>query len=95
MKLDKLSWSDLVREAQEKQLSLADYLLERSAAQAELEPAQLLEEMAARLKVMEDAVAFGLTGVRSNSGLTGGSAKKMAAYENAQKEQNPPDYWDR
>ena len=48
MKLDKLSWSDLVREAQEKQLPLADYLLERSAAQAELEPAQLLEEMCIR-----------------------------------------------
>lgn len=90
MKLDKLSWADLVREAQEKQLPLAEYLLERSAAQAELEPAQLLEEMAARLKVMEDAVAFGLTGVRSNSGLTGGSAKKMAAYENVQKEQKSP-----
>lgn len=95
MKLDKLSWSDLVREAQEKQLPLADYLLERSAAQAEVEPAQLLEEMAARLKVMEDAVAFGLTGVRSNSGLTGGSAKKWQRMKTRKRNKNPPDYWDR
>lgn len=58
MKLDKLSWAHLLREAQEKQLSLAEYLLARCAAQAEMEPAQLMKEMAARLKVMEQAVVL-------------------------------------
>ena len=88
MKLDKLSWAYLVREAQEKQKNLADYLLERAAEQTEMKPTELMEEMAARLRVMEEAVAFGLTGVRSNSGLTGGSAQRMSDYEKALREQN-------
>ena len=80
MKQDKLSWARLVSQSEAKQLPLLDYLLERSAAQLETEKASILAKMDAMLQVMEEAVAFGMTGVTSNSGLTGGSAKKLKEY---------------
>lgn len=75
-----MSWARLVSESEEKQLPLLDYLLERSAAQLETDRAAILTKMDAMLQVMEEAVAFGMTGVTSNSGLTGGSAKKLKEY---------------
>ena len=79
MKQDKLAWARLVGEAEAKQLPLIEYLLERSAAQLETDKASVLARMESMLQVMEEAVAFGMTGVRSNSGLTGGSAKMWSA----------------
>ena len=84
MKKDKLSWAQLVREAEKKNLPLIDYLLERSAAQLETDRASILAKMETMLQVMEEAVAFGLTGVKSNSGLTGGSGKKLKEYIDSQ-----------
>lgn len=75
-----MSWARLVSQSEEKQLPLLDYLLERSAAQLETEKASILAKMDSMLQVMEEAVAFGMTGVTSNSGLTGGSAKKLKEY---------------
>ena len=75
-----MSWARLVSQSEAKQLSLLDYLLERSAAQLETEKVYILAKMDAMLQVMEEAVAFGMTGVTSNSGLTGGSAKKLKEY---------------
>ncbi|HBX74688.1 MAG: L-serine ammonia-lyase, iron-sulfur-dependent, subunit alpha [Acidaminococcaceae bacterium] len=80
MKQDKLAWAQLVREAEAKQLPLTEYLLERSAAQLETDKGSVLAKLESMLQVMEEAVAFGLTGVKSNSGLTGGSAKKLKEY---------------
>ena len=75
-----MSWARLVSESEKKQLPLLDYLLERSAAQLETEKVYILAKMDSMLQVMEEAVAFGMTGVTSNSGLTGGSAKKLKEY---------------
>ena len=75
-----MSWARLVSQSEAKQLPLPDYLLERSAAQLETDQAAILAKMDAMLQVMEEAVAFGMTGVTSNSGLTGGSAKKLKEY---------------
>lgn len=75
-----MSWARLVSQSEAKQLTLLDYLLERSAAQLETDQAAILAKMDAMLQVMEEAVAFGMTGVTSNSGLTGGSAKKLKEY---------------
>ena len=80
MKKDKLSWARLVSEAETKQLPLIDYLLELSAAQVETDKAAVLKKTESMLQVMEEAVAYGMTGVKSNSGLTGGSAKKLKEY---------------
>lgn len=75
-----MSWARLVSQSEAKQLTLLDYLLERSAAQLETEKVYILAKMDSMLQVMEEAVAFGMTGVTSNSGLTGGSAKKLKGY---------------
>lgn len=86
-----MSWARLVSQSEAKQLSLLDYLLERSAAQLETDQAAILAKMDAMLQVMEEAVAFGMTGVTSNSGLTGGSAKKLKEYmETIQADGNRP-----
>ena len=39
---------------------------------------------------MEESVAFGMTGVKSNSGLTGGSAKKLKEYIETQQSKTQP-----
>ena len=80
MKKDKLSWAQMVCEAEDKGLTLIDFLLERSAAQLETDKQSVLERMGEMFRVMEESVAFGMTGVKSNSGLTGGSAKKRKEY---------------
>ena len=80
MRRDKLAWAQLVSEAEAKGMALFDYLLERNAVQMEMDKDSVFRKMEDMLQVMEDAVAFGLTGVRSNSGLTGGSAKKLKDY---------------
>lgn len=86
-----MSWARLVSQSEAKQLTLLDYLLERSAAQLETEKVYILAKMDSMLQVMEEAVAFGMTGVTSNSGLTGGSAKKLKEYmETIQADGNRP-----
>lgn len=75
---DKISLNALIDEAEAAKLSLSAYLLPQSAADLEITEAELLDKMSAMLKVMQEAVDYGLTGVHSHSGLTGGSALKLA-----------------
>lgn len=75
---DKISLNALLGEAESKNISLNALLVPLSAADLEITEAELLARMAAMLKVMEESAAYGLTGVRSHSGLTGGSAKTLA-----------------
>lgn len=74
----------MVCEAEDKGLTLIDFLLERSAAQLETDKQSVLERMGGMFRVMEESVAFGMTGVKSNSGLTGGSAKHLKEYFQAE-----------
>lgn len=90
MKKDKLSWAQMVCEAEDKGLTLIDFLLERSAAQLETDKQSVLERMGEMFRVMEESVAFGMTGVKSNSGLTGGSAKKLKEYLETQQSKTQP-----
>lgn len=90
MKKDKLSWVQMVCEAEDKGLTLIDFLLERSAAQLETDKQSVLERMGEMFRVMEESVAFGMTGVKSNSGLTGGSAKKLKEYIETQQSKTQP-----
>ena len=90
MKKDKLSWAQMVCEAEDKGLTLIDFLLERSAAQLETDKQSVLERMGEMFRVMEESVAFGMTGVKSNSGLTGGSAKKLKEYIEPQQSNTRP-----
>ena len=74
---DKISLNALLSEAESKNISLSTLLVPISAAELEITEAELLAQMADMLKVMEESAAYGLTGVRSHSGLTGGSALKL------------------
>ncbi len=78
MKNDKLSLNVWIDEATAKEQSMQEYLLEYNLRQLECSREALLEKMQAMLKVMEESINYGLTGVRSHSGLTGGDAKKLA-----------------
>ena len=80
----------MVCEAEDKGLTLIDFLLERSAAQLETDKQSVLERMGEMFRVMEESVAFGMTGVKSNSGLTGGSAKKLKEYIETQQSKTQP-----
>ncbi len=77
MKNDKLSLNRWIDEAEAKGQSMDEFLLEYNMRQLECSQEELLEKMQGMLKVMEESIAFGLTGVRSHSGLTGGDAKKL------------------
>lgn len=75
---DKISLNALINEAKSKNISFNKLVVPVSAADLEITETELLAKMAEMFKVMEDSAAYGLTGVRSHSGLTGGSAKKLA-----------------
>lgn len=77
MKNDKLSLNRWIAEAEEKGQSLQEFLMEYNMRQLECDRGQLLDKMKEMLCVMRQSIDFGLTGVRSRSGLTGGDAKKL------------------
>lgn len=77
MKNDKLSLNRWIAEAQSKNQSMQEFLINYNAAQLETDREKLLAQMGEMLAVMQSSIEHGLTGVRSHSGLTGGDAKKM------------------
>ncbi len=77
MKKDKLSLNSWIAEAEAKEQSLQEFLIEYNAKELECSKEELLAKMEAMLAVIKESIDFGLTGVRSRSGLTGGDAKKL------------------
>lgn len=77
MKNDKLSLNRWIAEAEEKHQSLQEFLIDYNMRQLECDREQLLNKMKEMLRVMRQSIEFGLTGVRSHSGLTGGDARKL------------------
>lgn len=73
----KLSLKTWIDESEQQGLTLHNYLLRLSAEEMEMTENAILEEMLELFRVMEESATFGLTGVRSHSGLTGGAAKKL------------------
>ncbi len=84
MKKDKLSLNVWIDEANASGKSMQEYLIEYNVRQLECTREALLVKMQEMLKVMEDSITFGLSGVCSRSGLTGGDAKKFLAASDAQ-----------
>lgn len=78
MKKEMLSLNGWIDEATGWQQPLDEFLLDYNMRELECSQEDLLEQMKAMLAVMEKSVEYGLTGVRSHSGLTGGDAKKLA-----------------
>jgi hypothetical protein len=77
MAKDKLSLAAWIEESERKGISLRETLIANNANAMGVEPQVLLSKMADMLKVMRASIDYGLTGVRSRSKLTGGSAKKL------------------
>lgn len=77
MKNDKLSLKQWIDEAEANGQSLQEFLLDYNAKQLECSKEELLAKMDVMLKVIKESIDFGLTGVRSHSGLTGGDAKRL------------------
>lgn len=75
MKKDKLSLNSWISEAEASGKSMQEFLIEYNAKELECSKEELLAKMEAMLVVIKESIDFGLTGVRSHSGLTGGAAK--------------------
>mgnify|MGYP003300776085 FL=1 len=77
MKKDKLSLNSWISEAEASGKSMREFLIEYNAKELECSKEELLAKMEAMLVVIKESIDFGLTGVRSHSGLTGGAAKRL------------------
>lgn len=77
MKKDKLSLNAWISEAEAEQKSMQEFLIDYNAKELECSKEELLGKMEAMLVVIKESIDFGLTGVRSHSGLTGGAAKRL------------------
>ena len=77
MKKDKLSLNSWIAEAEASGKSMQEFLIEYNAKELECSKEELLAKMEAMLEVIKESIDFGLTGVRSHSGLTGGAAKRL------------------
>lgn len=77
MKQDALSLNAWISEASAWQQPLDDFLIDYNMRQLECSAEELLAKMQYMLDVMRDSIEFGLTGVRSRSGLTGGDGLKL------------------
>ena len=73
-KLTLLAWLD---EASASNLSFGNFCLQTQAGELELSETALLERMKQTLSVMQDAIAYGLSGVRSTGGLVGGDGLRL------------------
>ena len=77
MKKDKLSLNGWIAEAEAKGQSMQEFLIDYNAKELECSKEELLAKMERMLVVIKKSIDFGLTGVRSHSGLTGGDAKRL------------------
>ena len=56
---------------------MQEFLIDYNAKELECSKEELLTKMERMLVVIKESIDFGLTGVRSHSGLTGGDAKRL------------------
>lgn len=75
-----LSLAGMFAEAERKKLPLTEYLLEYNFSETDISKEEILAEMKRLLAVMEAAIEHGLTGVRSQSGLSGGEGVALKNY---------------
>ena len=77
MNKDKLSLNGWIAEAEAKGQSMQEFLIDYNAKELECSKEELPAKMERMLVVIKESIDFGLTGVRSHSGLTGGDAKRL------------------
>lgn len=72
--------AEIVSTAERENKSIAELMIEQEQRTSGSSRAEVIEKMQANLEVMRKATQRGAKGVQSSTGLTGGAAKKMAAY---------------
>lgn len=72
--------AELVALAEERSCKLAHVMIEQEMEVKRMTREAVIAQMERNLDVMEQAVARGLSGVKSHSGLTGGDAVKVRQY---------------
>ena len=77
MKKDKLSLNAWIEKAEANGQFMQEFLIDYNAKELECSKEELLAKMERMLEVIKESIDFGLTGVRSRSGLTGGDAKRL------------------
>ena len=77
MKKDKLSLNAWIAKAEANGQSMQEFLIDYNVKELECSKEELLAKMERMLEVIKESIDFGLTGVRSRSGLTGGDAKRL------------------
>ena len=77
--MEKLSLQEWIDGANATKQSFGDYVLSMQSRQLEISQSEMLARMESVLKVMEESIRVGLTGVRSMGGLAGGDGKKVLA----------------
>ncbi|MEG1727459.1 MAG: L-serine ammonia-lyase, iron-sulfur-dependent, subunit alpha [Acidaminococcaceae bacterium] len=84
MNKDKLSLAEWIQTAEEAGVPLHEILIQNNAEALDLTPAEVLSKMEAMLEVMNQSITFGLSGVRSHSNLSGGSAQILAQAQKSE-----------
>ena len=77
MKKDKLSLNAWIEKAEANGQFMQEFLIDYNAKELECSKEELIAQMERMLEVIKESIDFGLTGVRSRSGLTGGDAKRL------------------
>lgn len=72
--------ADMVAQATQAKISIGQLMLAEEAELDSLSEEQVYQRMQKQARVMREAVARGLKGIRSHSGMTGGDALKLQAY---------------
>ena len=82
--MDKLALLSWIEEAVASDISFGRYCLQTQAAELEITENVLMQRMQEYLAVMRGAIDYGLTGVRSTSGLSGGDGLRLKNWHSTQ-----------
>ena len=78
---EKLSLQEWIDQASKENKSFGDFCIDYQVKDLEITKEELLERMTVILKVMEESIEIGLSGVKSMGGLVGGNAKLLDTYQ--------------
>lgn len=78
---EKLSLQEWIDLATKENKSFGEFCVAYQAKELEISKEELLERMTVILKVMEESIEIGLSGVKSMGGLVGGNAKRLDTYQ--------------
>lgn len=74
------SLDDLISQANKKNKKIYELMIEQEIELTNVKKEEIIFRMKKILEVMQNAIKEGISGVKSNTGLTGGDAKKLFDY---------------